>query len=153
MIAPAVWGRLKAGVRAAYSLSGGKDGAAATVGLRPPTVATWHNVNDRALPRIDYAYLLDEVAVLQGKEPPILRAYAADLGYVAIRLPDGGTGDTCVPTALIDAAAEFGDIPHEVREALRDGKLCKKDREKIVRQIDESLCALVRLRMSACEGQ
>ena len=153
MIAPAVQARLKAGVIAAVSICGGVDGAGATVDKSRTLAGKWRNQNDEAMPRVDDAFALDQAAVLQGQRPPILSAYAADLGHVCIRLPDGGVGGDALTTALIDASAEFGDIATELRTATRDGDVCTKDREKIVRQIDEALEALARMRAIAVGGQ
>ena len=153
MIAPAAWARLKSGVIAAVSICGGVDGAGATVDKSRTLAGKWHNQNDEAMPRIDDSFQLDQVAVLQGQRPPILSAYAADLGHVVIRVPDAGASDDALMALLVDASAEFGDIPSEVREATRDGKVCTKDRERIVRQIDEAMAALARMRAAACGGE
>lgn len=153
MIAPAVWSRLKAGAIAAVSMCGGADGGGATVGKSRQLAAKWLNPRNPAIPRIDYAFALDQVVALQGQRPPILSAYAADLGFVCIRLPEGGNSDDTLMALLVDASAEFGDVPSEVRDAARDGKICKKDREKIVRQIDEAVASLVRMRAVAAGEQ
>lgn len=149
MIAPAVRARIKAGVIAVISICGGVDGAAATVEKSRSLAGKWHNTNDDTVPRVDDAFALDQVAMLQGQRPPILTAYAADLGHVCIRLPSGTGGEDAIAAALIDASAEFGDISTEVRDATRDGTICDKDRQKIVRQIDEAQEALARMRVIA----
>lgn len=152
MIAPAARARLKAGVIASISICGGVDGAGATVDKSRTLAGKWHNRNDEAMPRVDDAFALDQVAVLQKQRPPILSAYAADLGHVVIRLPEAGAGEDGLSIALIDASAEFGDIATALREATKDGSVCKKDREVIIRQIDETMEALARMRHAACEG-
>ena len=149
MIAPAVFARLKAGIIAAVSICGGVDGVAATIDKSRSLAGKWRCLNEDSMPRVDDAYLLDQVAVLQGQRPPILSAYAADLGHVVIRLPDGIGSEDALGSALIDASAEFGDIASELRDATRDGKVCADDRQKIVRQIDEALEALSRMRVLA----
>jgi hypothetical protein len=153
MIAPAAAARLKAGVIAAVSICGGVDGAGATVDKSRQLAGKWHNQNDDAMPRVDDAFMLDQVAVLQGQRPPILSAYAADLGHVVIRLPDSAGGVDALSVALIDASAEFGDIATELREATRDHEICKRDRRKIVSQIDEAIEALARMRAIAAEDE
>lgn len=149
MIAPAALARLQAGVIAVVSICGGVDGAAMTVEKSRSLTGKWRNEHDDAMPRIDDAFLLDQVAVLQGRRPPILSAYAADLGHVVIRLPDSGTGEDALSAALIDASAEFGDIATALRDATRDGTVCPKDRRAIVSQIDEAMEALARMRVIA----
>lgn len=146
MIAPATYGRIKAALRAAVQICGGSEGAAATVEKSAPLARKWHNINDPAMPVLLDAFALDQIAVLQGQRPPILSAYAAELGHVVIRLPDGGEGDDALTGALIDASAEFGDIASEVRDATRDGVINRKERDRIMLQIDEAIAALSRMR-------
>ncbi len=153
MIAPAVRARLKAGVITVISICGGVDGAAATVDKSRSLAGKWRNQNDDATPCLDDSFALDHVAVLQGARPPILSAYAADLGHVVIRLPDHGGGEDALSTAMIDASAEFGDVADALREATRDGKICRDDRQKIIGQIDEALASLARMRGAACLGE
>ncbi|GEM_PF-5731443 len=152
MIAPAVLARLQRGVSASISISGGCDGAAATVEKSRTLTNNWDNENHPDLPRIEYAFALDAVAVAQGHRPPILSAMAADLGHVCIRLPKVVVGEDELAAALIDASAEFGDISTEIREATKDRKVCERDQARITLQIDEALASLGRLRavVNAC---
>ena len=147
MIAPDVFGRLNAAVINAVKTSGGKEGAAATVEKSPSLTGSWRNPNDTAVPRVDDAFALDQVAVVMGHRPPILSAYAAELGHVVIPVPEERPQGSDINAALIDASAEFGDIATEIREATRDHKVCARDRDRIAVQIDEAMASLARLRL------
>lgn len=138
--------RLKRAIRAAIAIAGGIDGAAATVGKSRSLVGNWNNLNLPDTPCINDAQALDEVAAALGQAPAILTARAAELGYVAIRLPDAGAGEDAVTGALIAASAEFGDIAAEVRDATRDGTLSARERDRIVGQIDEAIASLAKMR-------
>lgn len=137
--------RIKRAVREAVADCGGVDGAAATAGRKRSVAGDWNNLNHDAFPPLDCALALDEVCVAREARPAILFAYAAEMGHVCVRLPDaraeGGLND-----ALIDASAEFGEISAEVREATKDRKVCAKDRDKIIPQIDHAMASLARLR-------
>lgn len=138
--------RLKRAVREDIGGCGGVDGAGATTERSRSTAGDWNNLNHDAFPPADCALALDEVCLAQGRRPAILYALAAELGHVCIRLPDPGMGADALSAALIDASAEFGDIATEVREATRDGSVSPAERDAIVRQIDEAIEALVRMR-------
>lgn len=142
---PAV-ARLKAAVRRAIELNGGIDGAGATAHRARTTAGEWNGEHTGVYPPLDCAFLLDEVAVIAGKHPPILTALAAALGHVAIRLPAPDHGDDKLAHALIEASAEFGDVAQEVREATRDGVVSGRERERIVNAINEAITALVVMR-------
>ena len=90
-----------------------------------------------------------------GHAPPVLTRIAAELGFVAIRLPEAAAGDDVIVDALIDASAEFGDIADAVREARADGTVDQFDRGRIVVQIDEAIQKLMTLRsvVAADEGK
>lgn len=138
--------RLKRAVRAAIHGVGGIDGAAATVEKSRSLVGSWHNINQADLPVLADAFAIDEIAVIEGRRPEILTAYAAELNHVAIRLPDAGAGEDAVTGAMLEASAEFGDIAAELRDALADGNFDKVDREAVAHQIDEAQCALARMK-------
>lgn len=139
--------RIKRGVRASIELCGGGDGAAATAGRRRSTAYEWNNLNLEVFPPLDCAFALDEIAVAQDRAPPILHAYAAELGHVAVRLPyAAGAGNDALTDALIDVSAEFGEIALEVREATRDGIVDNDERDAIARRIDDAVAALARMR-------
>lgn len=138
--------RLKRGVRAAIHACGGIDGAAATVRKGSSTVGRWNSTSDPDLPTLGDAFDIDEIAVIEGRAPAILTALAAELGHVAIRLPDAGQGEDAVTGAMIAASAEFGDIATRLRDALADGDFSRIDRESVAAEIDDAQAALARMK-------
>ena len=142
--------RLKRAVRGAIKTCGGIDGGAATVGKCRSHVGSWNNRNQQDLPTLGDALALDEVAVIDGKRPEILHTFAAELGHVAICLPELGGCEEAIMAAMIDASAEFGDIAQHLRDATRNGSpLTLREREGLVEQIDEAHASLARMRMVA----
>lgn len=141
-------GRIKVkGVKPAIAANGGIDGAAATADRGRSVVGDWNNVNHEALPGLAQAFDLDQVAMATGGKAPILRALAAELGHVAILLPDPGASDDRLIMALCEATAEFGDIADAITAALRDGARTAAENAHIVAQIDEAQAALAGLRV------
>lgn len=141
--------RLKRGVRLGIARCGGVDGAGATAARCRSVAGDWNNLNHPAFPPLDCALALDEAALAQGLGAPILAALAAELGHVVIRLPSpGGTGEA-LALALAAATGEFGDVAHELVEAARDGSITARESEGLVREIDEAIAALARMRALA----
>ena len=138
--------RIKRGVRASIAHCGGGDGAAATAGRSRSVAYDWGNLNTDTFPPLDCAFALDEVCAALHQPPPILHAYAAELGHVAVRLPFAVIGDDALTFALVDASAEFGEIALEVRAATRDGVVEPHERDAIARRIDDAIASLVRMR-------
>lgn len=151
MIARAAAARFKQAVRAAISLSGGIEGAAATVERSSSLAGTWNNVNDEALPSIGFAFALDAVAVAQGERPPILSALAAEMGHACIRLPDAPEGADALAEAMIDVSAEVGEIAGELREATRDGVIIPSEAARIMSRIDDAHASLAQMRAIAAK--
>lgn len=140
--------RLKRAVRGAIHNCGGIDGGAVTVGKCRSHVGSWNNLNQQDLPTLGDALALDQIAVIEGKRPEILHTFAAELGHVAICLPDLGGCEESVMGAMIDASAEFGDIAQHLRDATRDGSpLNRREREGVAQQIDEAQASLARMRL------
>ncbi len=139
-------GRLKLGVREAIHANGGIEGAAATVEKSPSLAGLWNNVNKSDLPSLADARLLDEGAMAAGRRPAILTRYAAELGHVAIRLPDAESGGAQITDALVEVSAEFGDVANSVRDATMDGVIEKHERQRIMDAIDDAQGALARMR-------
>lgn len=138
--------RIKRAVREAVSGCGGVDGAGITAGRKRSVAGDWNNLNHDAFPPLDCALALDEVCLAQDKVPPILSAYAAELGHVAIRVPAVASGEDDLTAALIDASAEFGDIAAEIRDATRDGVIDARERDRIIAQIDDAMRSTQQLR-------
>jgi hypothetical protein len=128
-----------------FNALGGKEGVAQTADRSPSTVGEWRNLNNATFPPVDCAFALDRVLVAMGQRPEILHRYAAELGFALFQLPEAA-GDEALSAAMIDVSAEFGDIAGEVRDATRDGVFCARDRDKVVRQVDEAMASLMRLR-------
>lgn len=138
------------GVKPAIAANGGIDGAAATVEKGRSLVGDWNNVNHDALPNLAQAFAVDEVALATSGRAPILQALAAELGHVAILLPDPAACEDRIVMALCEATAEFGDIAGAVTEALRDGTRTEGENLNILAQIDEAQAALARMRVLVC---
>lgn len=135
------------GVRQAIAANGGIDGAAATVEKCRSHTGRWFNRNQHDQPTLPDAFAIDEVALGEIGRAPILEAYAAELGYVAILLPGEAGSDDCVVMGLAEATAEFGDIANAITDALRDGVRTADENERIVTEIDEAQAKLTRLRL------
>lgn len=139
-------GRLKRAVRTAIGLNGGIDGAGATTGRARQTTGGWNNLNDSALPTLDSAVALDEVAIANGHRPEILCAMAGELGQVVIALPHAiGSHDDLV-LQMAEATGDFGDVANALTRALANHKIEGGEDAIIGAQIDEALQALTRLR-------
>lgn len=138
-------GRIKRAVRTAISICGGVEGAAATVGKCKSSAGNWNALAQPDTPVVADALALDEIAVSQGKSPAILFALAAELGHVAVRLPDANCEGEMLP-ALTEASAQFGDIAHAICDATRTGFPKPAERDRIIFEIDEAHAALARLR-------
>ncbi|WP_370179935.1 phage regulatory CII family protein [Alteriqipengyuania sp.] len=140
-------GRLKRATRASIALCGGIDGARATVDRVGRTqVGNWNNLNHPDLPMLHDALALDEIAIAEGRVPPILAGYASELGHVAIRLPDPDMGTDAVTGAMIAATAEFGEVAVRLRDAVADSDFKPMERDEVAREIDEAQAALARLK-------
>lgn len=138
--------RMKRSIRAGIEICGGGDGAAITAGRKRSVTYDWGNLNTENFPPLDCAHALDEVAVAQNQAPPILHAYAAELGHIAVRLPMAFAGEDELTCALVDVSAEFGAVAAEVREATSDGIVEPHECDAIVRSIDKAIAALSRMR-------
>lgn len=144
--------RIRRAVKAAISLNGGIDGAAATCGKSRSLLGNF-NARDRAeTPCLADALALDEVAGMRGAVPPIVAALAAELGCAVVRLPEAGGFADCsgdLKSALLDAVGEFGDVATRLRGGMAGGVPCPQDRDALVVDIDEAIVALVRMRVLA----
>lgn len=151
-LSPAMLARLSAGTRSAVETCGGVDGAAATSGRGRSTCGRWINRNEADQPPLDAAVALDQVVVLQGRVPPILTAYARELGHVVIRLPDAADGPGEWHGLMADVASQVGEGMARVCQALGDdgavgaGEVVKL---RIVEEIEDAIEALARMRALA----
>ena len=145
-------GRIKRAVRAAIAANAGIDGAAATCGKARQTTGGWNNLNDPALPTIGDAVALDEIAIYDGGRPEILCAMAAELGHVAIPLPQLSGDHDHLIMQMAEATGEFGDIASALTRALRNRRIDPGEDTIIARQIDEAQAALAVLRTLVIEA-
>jgi hypothetical protein len=131
-------GRMKRAVRAAVSVCGGVDGAAATAERSRSTAGDWNNLNHTAFPPIDCALALDEIAVSRGGLPPIACALARELGGLFVPhidcLADEGTG----PGLVMQLAAQLGEVSGLTGRAIaNDGVIDAIEAEAILKGLDE----------------
>lgn len=139
-------GFLKLAVTQSIKSLGGIAGGERATGLGSSQVGRWNNINDRDLPRIDYAVALDEAALACGGRARILEAMAAELGHVAFPVPESHGETREVTLQLANATAEFGQIAQAVVAGLGDGQFDNRERSTIVAEIDDAMIALARLR-------
>lgn len=139
-------GFLKMAVRGAIQQLGGIAGGERATGLGSSQVGRWHNINDHDLPGLEHALALDEGALACGGRARILEALAAELGHVALPLPEGFGEAREVTLQLAEATSQFGDIAQAVVAGLSDGELDHRERAAVVAEVDEAMIALGRLR-------
>ena len=140
------FGRLKRAVRDAIGANGKIEGAQMTTG-KGSIVGDWNNRNHRALPTLADAHALDDLALIEAGRAPILEALAAELGFVAIRLPEVNSGGDAIAIEFARCTSEFGDVASELTAALADdGEIAGREPDRIVREIDEAQTHLAQLR-------
>lgn len=110
--------RMKRGVRLGIDLCSGVDGAAATADRRRSVAGDWHNLNHAAFPPLDCALAIDEVALSQGRRPPIIAAYARELSGVFVRLPDCAADPDTLAGMVLQLTARLGEISSEMAASL-----------------------------------
>lgn len=137
---------LKQAVCRAIDLAGHIKGAMHATDKGKSQVGRWHARSEPDLPNVEDALAIDEVAVIQGKRPEILHAYASGLGFVAIRLPEAVIGEEAEALALVEAVEECGQVASAVRDMVADGVRTDSERERCTREIDDTLAAFTRLR-------
>jgi hypothetical protein len=138
--------RIKRGVRAAIALCGGIDGAAATADRRRSVAGDWNNLASPAFPSLDLALALDEVAVAQGKLPPITAALARELGGLFVPHIDTLADADTLPGMVLALMHELGDVSASMRSGLEDGALDDAEIDRVLREQDDLDRASARLR-------
>lgn len=138
--------RIKQAVRRAISLSGGIDGAAATAGRQRSVVGDWNNLSHAALPNLDCALSLDEVAVATGNAPPIVSALARALGGLFVPHLDAEADEDTLPGEVMKLAKEFGELAASVSTGLADGEFSESDAEAALAELIEVELVAARLR-------
>lgn len=133
---------VKQAVRAAISLLGGIDGVVPIVERQRSTVGRWNNINDCDLPTLDAAIAIDQALVATGRKPLIAAKMARVLG--ASLVAGAGEGE-CAVTLLSAHTAivrEGGDLQVAMAEALSDGNIDGKERQRIRSEIADNVDAL-----------
>lgn len=131
-------GRIKRAVRAAIGACGGIDGAAATAGRSRTTAGEWNNLNHAAMPTLDCALALDEIAVAAGGLPPITCALARELGGLFVPhidcLADADSG----PGMVMQLAQRLGEVSGLTSEAIaNDGVIDAREADAILAGLDK----------------
>ena len=112
--------RIKRAVRSVIAICGGIDGAAATVLRSRSTVGGWNNLDTRDFPPLDCVLALDEIAVAQGKLPPIICALARELGGVFVPHIDTLADEGTASAKVMELAQRLGVLAGEISAALAD---------------------------------
>lgn len=139
-------GFIQHATRRAIAACGGIVPTAAALDYSDSHVGRWNAQTDRSLPDIAQALELDDLAISCGGRAELLQAYAAQLGHVVFRLPEGFGDAEALTLQLAKATSEFGDIAQALVIALGDGAVDAREAGAIACQIDEALAALVKLR-------
>lgn len=140
--------RLKRGVRMQVSQCGGVDGAAATTQRSRSTAGDWMNLNSGSFPPLDCALALDEVAIAEGREATIIKAYARELDGVFVRLPDCAADPDSLAGLVMELTGALGDISQEMRAALGDGAVSAAEAGKLLDLQHEHDAVSAQLRMA-----
>lgn len=139
--------RIKRGVRAAIALCGGIDGAAATADRSRSVAGDWNALNHRALPSLDCAFALDEIAVAEGKVPPIAAAYCRELGGLFVPNIDPLADDDTLPGMVMQLMRELGDVSGELQRGLSDDNdVDAAEADRILQRLDDHDRASAKLR-------
>ena len=129
--------RIKRAVRSVVAICGGIDGAAATVLRSRSTVGGWNNLDTRDFPPLDCVLALDEIAVAQGKLPPIICALARELGGVFVAHIDPLADEGSPPFLAMELAQHLGEVSGEIAHSLADdGRIDAGEAEKVLGWLD-----------------
>lgn len=141
--------RLKLAARNLVGAAGGIEAAADILGKGKSTVARWQSINDE-----DYSMPIDAVAALEAVThgtagaPQVTRALCALAGGVFVPLPDIDIADDCLRAGVMQISTELGDVARELNSALADGRLTVRERDTVVREINDLIAKAVELRQS-----
>ncbi len=91
------------------------------------------------------------VALIKNTEnPAILRVIAESIGYALVRTNDAKPRD--LMTAILEMAAEHGDVATAVNDALSDGVISDREQSGIKTKINKAIGALEILRSAVTES-
>lgn len=139
-------GTLKEWVTALIGAVGGLARAAALTRVSPSTLQKYSSPNeeheDRQMP-------VDVVRALEAAigRPVVTRFLAAELGYTIERI--GGDAVDCLGEASARAIHEAADVSATTVKAMADGVIEPHEADEIVREVDEAIEALQRVRDGA----
>lgn len=139
-------GHIKHAVRQAIHAGGGIQATAAALHYSDSHVGRWNCQHEKALPDLEQALQLDDLALSCGGRAAILATLAVQLGHVVFRLPQGFGEAEAVTVQLAKATGEFGDIAQAVVAALGDGVIDARETGRIVGEIDDAIEQLVTMR-------
>lgn len=146
-------GLIQHAVRRAIHHGGGITAVASALAYSDSHVGRWNSQTEKALPDLEQALDLDDLALSCGGKAEILAAMAIKLGHVVFRLPEGFGDAEALTVQLAKATGEFGDIAQAVVAALGDGTVDQREAGAIAAQIDEAITALVKLRSLVIEEE
>ena len=146
-------GLIKHAVRRAIHHAGGIVPVAAALDYSDSHVGRWNSQAEKALPDLEQALDLDDLALSCGGRAEILEGLARQLGHVVFRLPQGFGDAAALTVQLAKATSEFGDIAQAVVEALGDGAVDNAEAGRIAGQIDEAVNALIVMRALVVEEE
>lgn len=127
--------RAKRVTRTALEFCGGIDATAAIDGMPGKSqVGRWHSLNERDLPRVDYAAAMDEVAVAEGREPPFATWFAHQVGRVLVDPPATAPTEAGLLALMGDFAAASGSFHQQFCLAMSD-RVLKPDERAALRAL------------------
>lgn len=133
---------VKQAVRAAVSMLGGIDGVVPIVERTRSTVGRWVNINDADLPPLDAAFAIDQALVATGHKPAIAAKLARMLGATLVAGASNGECALSMLSAHTAIVREGGDLQVAMAEALADGNIDGKERQRIRNEIADNVDAL-----------
>ena len=146
-------GFIKLAVIRAIKHVGGIDRTARVAGVSTSQAGRWNNRNDIDLPTLEHMVELDEAALACGGSAEILATFAAELGHVAIPLPDVAGSQANLALQMAGATAEFGDVARTLMAALADDRIDCREAGALAHDIDQAVAALVTMRALVIEEE
>lgn len=143
---------LKVATRAAIAECKGIQGAAATANRADSTAGLWNNLSKPDLPPIDCALALDEIAVANGKAPPITGTMARLLGLILIEPPEGEAQPGDVLAMMGDFAVASGALHRALCLAQADGEFNDDEKRELRGLIDAAQTDLAELDAALTSG-
>lgn len=131
---------LKVAVIAGIRHAGGIDAVAVAVNLGRSTVGRWANLNDRDLPRADYAMVIDQLSVANGHAPAIAPVMARECGFsLSPGMVDAADGDADPLRMAAAVAQESGEAVAAVLSGAADRVWNRDELQKALAEVDGML--------------